>query len=67
MLKKVLLVAAACVVFAVPAMADVVCPVGQIATKGVCAQPTPDQGLELLLAGNRNFAKGNVSHLDKFS
>jgi carbonic anhydrase len=48
-------------------MADVVCPVGQIATKGVCAQPTPDQGLKLLLDGNRNFINGSVSHLDKFS
>jgi carbonic anhydrase len=67
MLKNVLLVAAACVVFAVPALADVVCPVGQIVTNGVCAQPTPDQGLKLLLDGNRNFAKGAVTHLDKFS
>jgi carbonic anhydrase len=33
----------------------------------VCAQPTPAQGLELLLSGNRNFAKGSVTHLDKFS
>jgi carbonic anhydrase len=43
------------------------CPVGQIATKGICAQPTPDQGLELLLEGNANFAKGKVEHLDKYS
>jgi carbonic anhydrase len=67
LLKQVSLTVAACVVFAVPAMADVVCPVGQIATRGVCAQPTPAQGLELLLSGNRNFAKGSVTHLDKFS
>jgi carbonic anhydrase len=66
-MKKVLLTVAACVVFAVPALADVKCPVGQIATKGVCAQPTPDQGLALLLDGNKNFAKGAVTHLDKFS
>jgi carbonic anhydrase len=33
----------------------------------VCAQPTPAQGLDLLLSGNRNFAKGSVTHLDKFS
>jgi carbonic anhydrase len=67
LLKQVSLTVAACVVFAIPAMADVVCPVGQIATRGVCAQPTPAQGLELLLSGNRNFAKGSVTHLDKFS
>jgi carbonic anhydrase len=48
-------------------MADFVCPVGQIATKGVCAQPTPDQGLALLLEGNRDFAKGNLLHLDLYS
>jgi carbonic anhydrase len=60
----------ACAVFALSttvAMADVKCPTGQIATKGVCAQPTPNQGLELLLDGNKNFAKGQVQHLDKYS
>jgi carbonic anhydrase len=67
LLKQVSWTVAACVIFAVPAMAEVVCPTGQIATRGVCAQPTPAQGLELLLSGNRNFAKGSVTHLDKFS
>ena len=67
MLKKLFLAAAVCVVCAAPALADVTCPVGQIATKGVCAQPTPEQGLKLLLEGNKNFAKGAVTHLDKFS
>jgi carbonic anhydrase len=66
--KHVSLAVAACGLFATPVLADSVkCPVGQIATKGVCAQPTPVQGLELLLEGNRNFVKGSVSHLDKFS
>jgi carbonic anhydrase len=55
------------VLFSTAAMADIKCPVGQIPTKGVCAQPTPDQGLALLLDGNKNFAKGSVTHLDKFS
>ena len=66
-MKNVLLIVAACVVFAVPALADVKCPVGQIATKGVCAQPTNTQALDLLLEGNKNFVKGKVDHLDKYS
>lgn len=68
MMKKVLLIAAMSVVCAVPALADgIKCPVGQIAVRGVCAQPTPDQGLELLLDGNRNFVNGEVEHLDRYS
>lgn len=67
-MKKVLLTAAACFMFAVPALADGIrCPVGQIVTKEVCAKPTNDQALELLLAGNKNFVKGSVEHLDRFS
>jgi carbonic anhydrase len=67
-MKKVLLAVAACAVFTVPALADSIkCPVGQIATKGVCAKPTNEQALELLLQGNQNFVKGKVDHLDKYS
>ncbi|MBC7963465.1 MAG: carbonic anhydrase [Steroidobacteraceae bacterium] len=68
LLKQVSLAVAACGLFVAPVLATgtnfpVICPVGQIATRGVCAQPTPDQGLKLLLEGNRNFAKGNLLHL----
>lgn len=71
LLKLFLLAVAACGLFVAPVLADTFkCPVGQIATRatnGVCAQPTPAQGLKLLLEGNRNFARGSVTHLNKFS
>ncbi len=67
-MKKVLLAVAACVIFAVPALAaDVQCTTGTYNFKGVCAKPTPEQGLDLLLKGNANFVKGDLSALQKFS
>jgi carbonic anhydrase len=68
LLKPVALAVVACGMFVAPVHADSVkCPVGQIATKGVCAKPTNEQALELLLEGNQNFVKGKVEHLDKYS
>lgn len=67
-MKKVLLAVAACVMFAVPALAsDVVCTTGTYKIDGACVKPTPEQGLELLLKGNAAYAKGDVSLLQKFS
>ena len=69
--KQLFLAVAACVLFVAPVLATncntppapVICPIGQIATKGVCAQPTPDQGLALLQEGNRDYVKWNLLHL----
>jgi carbonic anhydrase len=67
-MKKVLLAAAACLIFAVPALADdVQCTTGTYKFNGACVKPTPEQGLELLLKGNASFAKGDVTLLQKFS
>lgn len=67
-MKKVLLAVAACVMFAVPAMADdVACTTGMYRIDGVCVKPNPEQGLELLLKGNEKFIKGDLELLKKYS
>lgn len=68
-MKKVLLAAAACLVFAVPAMADedVRCATGTYNFEGACAKPSAEQGLELLLKGNAKFIKGDLDLLKKYS
>lgn len=67
-MKKVLLAVAACLMFAVPAMADEVkCSTGTYNFDGVCAKPSPEQGLELLLKGNAKFIKGDLDLLKKYS
>ena len=66
-MKKVLLTAAACLMFAVPALADLNCATGTYNFDGVCAKPTPEQGLELLMKGNAKFVKGDLELLKKYS
>jgi carbonic anhydrase len=68
-MKKVLLAVAACLMFVVPALADsdLNCATGTYNFKGVCAKPTPEQGLELLMQGNAKFVKGDLSLLTKYS
>jgi carbonic anhydrase len=67
-MKNVFLAVAACVLFAVPALAaDVQCTTGTYKFDGVCVKPTPEQGLELLLKGNAGFVKGDLTILQKFS
>ncbi len=66
-MKKVLLTAVACLLFAVPAMADLNCATGTYNFDGVCAKPTPEQGLELLMKGNAKFVKGDLELLKKYS
>ncbi|MDD2898244.1 MAG: carbonic anhydrase [Desulfuromonadaceae bacterium] len=67
-MRKLLLTAAACIMFAVPAMADdLQCATGTYNFKGVCSRPTPEQGLEMLLKGNASFVKGDLSLLQKYS
>lgn len=66
-MKKVLLTAVACLMFAVPAMADLNCATGTYNFNGVCAKPTPEQGLELLMKGNAKFVKGDLELLKKYS
>jgi carbonic anhydrase len=67
-MKRILLTAAACIMFAVPALADdVKCATGTYNFGGVCAKPTPEQGLELLLKGNAKFIKGDLDLLKKYS
>lgn len=67
-MKRVLLAAAACLMLAVPAMADEVkCATGTYKFDGACAKPTPEQGLELLLKGNAKFVKGELDLLEKYS
>jgi carbonic anhydrase len=67
-MKKVLLTAAACLMFAVPAFAaELNCATGTYNFGGVCAKPTPGQGLELLLKGNAKFVKGDMDLLKKYA
>jgi carbonic anhydrase len=67
-MKKVLLAVAACVMFAVPAMADeVACTTGMYKINDACVKPNPEQGLELLLKGNEKFISGNLDLLKKYS
>jgi carbonic anhydrase len=67
-MKKVLLTAAACLMFAVPALAaDVNCATGTYNFGGVCSKPTPEQGLDLLLKGNAKFVKGDLELLKKYA
>ena len=67
-MKKVLLAVAACVMFAVPALADeVACSTGMYKIDEVCVKPSPEQGLELLLKGNAKFIKGDLELLKKYS
>jgi carbonic anhydrase len=66
-MKKVLLAVAACVMFAVPALADTACTTGTYKFKGACVKPTPEQGLELLLDGNAKFIKGDLTLLAKYA
>lgn len=68
-MKKVFLAVAACLAFAVPALADgdLNCATGTYNFDGVCAKPTPEQGLELLLKGNAKFIKGDMDLLRKYS
>jgi carbonic anhydrase len=67
-MKKVLLAVAACVMFAVPALADeVACTTGMYKIDDVCVKPSPEQGLELLLKGNAKFIKGDLTLLAKYS
>lgn len=67
-MKKILLTAAACILFALPALADDVrCATGTYNFDGVCAKPTPEQGLELLLKGNAKYVKGDMDLLLKYS
>jgi len=67
-MKKMLLAAAACFIFAVPALADEVrCATGSYNFGGVCSRPTPEQGLQLLLKGNAKFVKGDLDLLAKYA
>lgn len=67
-MKRVLLTAAAFLMFAVPAMADeVACTTGMYKIDDVCVKPNPEQGLELLLKGNEKFIKGDLELLKKYS
>lgn len=67
-MKKVLLAVAACVMFAVPALADgTACSTGMYKIDDVCVKPSPEQGLELLLKGNAKFIKGDLELLRKYS
>lgn len=67
-MKKVLLAAAACVMFAVPALADgPVCTTGTYNFGKGCVKPSPEQGLELLMQGNAKFVKGDLDQLKKFA
>lgn len=65
-MKKVLLTAAAFVMFAVPVLADT-CATGTYKFDEVCVKPNPEQGLELLLAGNAKFIKGDLELLTKYA
>ncbi len=67
-MKKVLL-AAAFLMFAVPAMADedARCATGTYRINEVCVKPTPEQGLELLLKGNAKYIKGDLDLLKKYA
>lgn len=65
-MKKVLLAVAACLMFAVPAMA-LDCATGTYNFGGVCAKPTPEQGLQMLLEGNAKFVRGDMDLLLKNS
>ncbi len=67
-MKKILLSVVACLLFAVPALADDVrCATGTYKFNEVCAKPTPEQGLELLLKGNSKYVKGDLTLLEKYS
>jgi carbonic anhydrase len=65
-MKKVLLTAAACLMFAIPAMAAD-CTTGTYNFGKGCVKPSPEQGLELLLQGNAKFVKGDLEQLKKFA
>ena len=68
-MKRILLAAAACIMFAVPAMAGggVMCTTGTYNFGGVCARPTPTQGLELLMKGNAKFVTGDLDLLKQLA
>jgi carbonic anhydrase len=71
MIKKftVVLATAGALLTTTAAFADyqVNCATGTYYFDGACAKPTPEQGLELLLNGNQQYAKGELEHLVKFS
>jgi carbonic anhydrase len=66
-MKRIMLSAIMFVMFAVPVLADVTCTTGTYNFDGVCAKPTPEQGLELLLKGNAKFIKGDLELLKKYA
>lgn len=67
-MKKVLLAVAACLMFAVPALADgPVCTTGTYNFGKGCVKPSPEQGLELLMQGNAKFVKGDLELLKKYA
>jgi carbonic anhydrase len=68
-MKRILLTAVACLMFAVPAMADinVTCATGTYNFGKGCVKPSPEQGLELLMQGNAKFVKGDLELLKKYA
>lgn len=68
-MKKFLLAAVACLLFAAPVFADsnITCTTGTYQIGEKCVKPTPEQGLELLLKGNAKYVKGDMSDLVKFA
>jgi carbonic anhydrase len=68
-MKKILLTVAACLMFAVPALADsnAVCTTGTYNFGKGCVKPSPEQGLELLMQGNAKFVKGDLDLLKKYA
>lgn len=67
-MKKFLLAAVTCLLFAAPVFADEVnCATGTYRIDERCVKPTPAQGLELLLKGNAKYARGDMSDLVRFA